>query len=133
MAVRRFRIESHFFAQELFFKKKMANLTNDLKLMHKAFKAWYKKQKKFFVVYWLWTKCPYIEDANYFWRIDIFPGIGKIKKDEKKIVCTSIMGGESTFFLANCKVFSSRKDAVNFREEKRKELYNDRNLFNSNY
>ena len=111
----------------------MANITNDLKLMYKAFKAWYKKQKKFFVVYWIWTKCPYIEDGNYFWRVDIFPGIGKILNDGKKIVVTSIMGGESTFSLANCKVFYTRKKAAIFRDEKKKALYNDRNLFNSNY
>lgn len=103
---------------------------NDLHIMYTAFKKMVKSKPKFFVVYWDWVISPYLTYKNAYWRIDILPCIGDIQRNNNDIVVTSLMGDVHVFANNNCKVFFHRKDAVNFREKKRKELYSDKNLFN---
>lgn len=105
---------------------------NDLSVMYTAFKKIVKRKKKFFVVYWDWVISPYLTGKNAYWLIDILPCIGELQHNNKNIIVTSVMGNARIFANNKCKVFSNRKDAVNFREKKRKELYSDKNLFNIN-
>lgn len=103
---------------------------NDLHVMYTAFKKMVKEKKKIFVVYWDWVISPYLTEKNAYWLIDILPCIGDVQHIDNNIAVTSLMGNARIFANNKCKVFFHRKDAVNFREEKRKELYSNKNLFN---
>lgn len=104
---------------------------NDLYVMYTAFKKMVNLEKKFFVVYWNWVVSPYLQTKNAYWLIDILPCIGELKHINNNIAVTSLMGNAHVFAKNKCKIFFQRKDAENFREKKRKELYSDKNLFNN--
>jgi hypothetical protein len=101
----------------------------DLQKMHLAFKNWCKKADKTFCVYWIFKCSPYLTMKNFYWLIEILPCIGQVKYNKTSVFVTSVMGTEYCFLKKQCKIFSNRKEAVRFRDEKRKELYQEKNLF----
>lgn len=104
-------------------------LKGGLAVMYKIFLTWKNAQSRYWLVHWSWDTLCY-DPGRYCWCVDILPCIGTPKQETNIIIVRSLMGGESTYNVNQCKIFDSSKEAKSFLEAKRKELRAKRDLFN---